>query len=114
MQNKQDSGQSSGQSGSTLKQSNQPTDPQEIAGSEGIQGEGDYESAKRFNESEREFVERHGTPRQPNIDAEEERKLQEAEEQGKSRSRGREHDAVDEGIFRKGIDASDNDDRKKH
>ena len=113
MQNKQDSGQHSGQSGATPKQSNQPTDPQKIAGSEKIQGEGDYESAKRFNESEREFVKQHGIPRQPNIEADEERKLENAEEQGKSRSRGREHDAVDEGIFRKGIDAND-DDRKKH
>jgi hypothetical protein len=71
------------------------------------QGEGDYEAAERFNESERQFVNRHGTPRQPVPEPEEERELRRAEKKGLARSHGREHDAVDEQLFREGIAAND-------
>ncbi|HTE43491.1 MAG TPA: hypothetical protein VK629_21910 [Steroidobacteraceae bacterium] len=73
---------------------------------EGIQGEGDYEAARRFNESEREFVKERGVERQDKLDATEERELEAAEEQGKSRGRELDHEDEDEAIFRNGIERS--------
>jgi len=71
------------------------------------QGEGDYRAARRFNESERQFVEQHGTPRQPKPDPEEERRLQEAEERGRSRGKELDHDAQDESILRESMTRPD-------
>jgi hypothetical protein len=65
-----------------------------------VQGEGDYESARRFNESERAFVKQHGTPRQPNMDPEEERDIRAAEKDADERGEERQHDAKDQAIFR--------------
>ncbi len=74
-----------------------------------IQGEGDYEAARRFNENEREFVEQHGVERQDKLEPSEERELQAAEEQGKARARELDHEDEDETIFRNGIERGNRD-----
>jgi hypothetical protein len=56
-----------------------------------IQGEGDHESARRFNEKSRKFVETHdvdklGHDAEPDSD-EEEIGMEDAEEEGKSRAK---------------------------
>jgi hypothetical protein len=56
-----------------------------------VQGEGDYESARRFNKASREFVETHDTGklgRQARPRSEQEAKaMNKAEEKGKSRAK---------------------------
>ena len=71
------------------------------------QGEGDYESARRFNESERKFVRQHGSPRQPNVDRKEEQELSAAEETARKRNKEPGHDAIDEEVFREEMDEDD-------
>jgi len=68
------------------------------------QGEGDYESARRFNESERKFVRQHGSPKQPDIDEQEEQELSAAEETARKRNKEPGHDAIDEEVFREEMD----------
>ena len=56
-----------------------------------VQGEGDYESARRFNEKSRKFVKTHdvgklGREAEPDSD-EEENEMEDAEEEGKSRAK---------------------------
>jgi hypothetical protein len=65
---------------------NQPSDNGKI------QGEGDYDAARRFDKAEREFVEsgkvKEGVRKAPPGSAEEAAEMKEAEEKGKSRSKG--------------------------
>jgi hypothetical protein len=68
-----------------------------------MQGEGDYESARRFNDDEQRFVGEKGVTRLPPLSSDEEKKFSEAEEKGKSRGKEREHDAVDEALLREEI-----------
>ena len=70
-----------------------------------VQGEGDYESARRFNEKERKFVDEHGSPRQPPLPPEVEHDIQQAEAETRERSDERKHDAVDEKIFRDSLES---------
>ena len=82
------------------------TEPNKSGGSseQKIQGEGDYESARRFNKEEREFVKEHGTERPPTfLDAVEEEELEDAEEETRARGPEREHDPTDEALFKEGI-----------
>ena len=65
---------------------NQPTDKGKI------QGEGDYDAARRFDKAERDFVEsgkvKEGVRKAPPGSAEEAAEMKEAEKAGKARSKG--------------------------
>jgi hypothetical protein len=65
---------------------NQPTDKSKV------QGEGDYDAARRFDKAERDFVQsgkvKEGVQKAPPGSAEEAAQMTEAERQGKSRSKG--------------------------
>ncbi|HEV7912313.1 MAG TPA: hypothetical protein VGP22_00990, partial [Albitalea sp.] len=65
---------------------NEPTDNGKI------QGEGDYDAARRFDKAERDFVKsgkvNEGVRKAPPGNAEEAAEMKEAEEIGKSRSKG--------------------------
>jgi hypothetical protein len=63
------------------------------------QGEGDREAARRFNQSEQDFVKQGKVDRaaqaaQPNS-PQEERELEQAEQEGLSRSKGEDHDPAE-------------------
>ncbi len=63
-----------------------------------LQGEGDYRSAKRFNDRSEAFVRSHGAglvPSPVKNPADSETELRKAEEAGKARSRGQGQDARD-------------------
>ena len=64
----------------------QPTDKGKI------QGEGDYDAARRFDKAERDFVKsgkvKEGVRKAPPGNAEEAAEMKEAEEVGRSRSKG--------------------------